>query len=242
MRHDSRPPSARGKSVQEDWRARLAEDKAAVFDAYLRELESSYAMLSVSLNESMELWQHGILGKAVQSVGISSGLCGLLTRPLTSLLRALCEHAKHYGTMPNTAPLDPANFVGHRGQRSARMSGLLSRVLLSQGQQFVHKASTLCEMVEDLSTDYRQAAEELAESTASNPRGAWNTVDTNHYDLNTCLRETIVLFKSFLIVLPEDQLGAFQITARQQSETRKREAPSRQFIIRHRRITQIAGQ
>lgn len=242
MPRHQRPFSARDRSVQEDWRAWLSGDKAQVFHNHVRELESNYTMLSVSLNESIELRQHGILGKAVQSMRISSGLCGLLTRPLTCLLRALCEHAKHYGTMPNAAPLDPGNFAGHRGQRSARMSGLLSRVLLSQRQQFLHKAGTLCEMVEDLSTDYRQAAEELAECTAPNPGGAWNAVDTNHYDLNTCLRETIVLFKSFLIVLPEDQLGAFQTTVRQQSETRKQEASLRPFIIRHRRITQIAGQ
>jgi len=41
-------------------------------------------------------------------------------------------------------------------------------------------------------------------------------VDAGHYDLNTCLREAIVVFKSFLIALPEDQLGAFQNAVRQQ--------------------------
>jgi hypothetical protein len=237
-----RPSIARGRSVQQDWRAWLTEDKAAVFQNHVRRLESSYAMFSVSLNESFELRQQGNLGKAVQNMRISSGLCALLTHPLTSLLRAFSEHAKHYGTMPNAAPMDPGNFVGHKGQRSARMSSLLSHVLLSNRQQFLHKSNTLCEMVEDLSKEYCDAADGIAEYESSNPRGAWSTLDDSHNDLNTCLRETIVLFKSFLMALPEDQLGAFQTTVREQSVARKPEALSRQFLIRHRRMPQIAGQ
>ncbi|HET8924253.1 MAG TPA: hypothetical protein VFN26_14785 [Candidatus Acidoferrum sp.] len=242
MRNDNRPLSARGKSVQDDWRAWLTADKASVFQNQVRSLECSYVMFSVSLNESIELRRQGSLERALGNMGISSGLCTFLTRPLTCLLRALGEHAKHYGTMPNAAPLDPANFVGHRGQRSARMSALLSHVLLSQRQQFLHKANTLCEMVEDLSKDYCDAANTLAECADNNAPGAWDTVDVNHNDLNTCLRETIVLFKSFLMALPEDQLGTFQSTVHQQSEAREPGALVRQMIIRHRRMTQIAGQ
>ena len=242
MRDHNRPPSARGRSVQEDWHAWLTEDKATVFHSHVQRLESNYVMLSVSLNEAIELRQGGSLGKALQTMGILSGLCKLLTQPLAGLLRALGEHAKHYGTMPNAAPLDPANFKGPKGQRSARMSGLLSRVLLSHRQQFLQKASTLAEMVEDLSRDFSLAAIDLAECAAPNPLGAWDAVDAYHYDLNTCLREAIVLFKSFLIALPEDQLGAFQNTVREQSEIREVEAPARQSLIRHRRMAQIAGE
>ena len=235
-------PSASGRSVHEDWRAWLTEDKASVFHSHVGQLESSYAIFSISLNESIELRLRGNLGKAIQNIGISSGLCARLTRPLTCLLRALCEHAKHYGTMPSVVPLDPAYFVGLRGQRSARISNLLSHVLLSQRQQFLYKASTLCEMVEDLSKDYSQTADDLAEYAATNPQSAWETVDKNHNDLNTCLREAIVLFKSFLIALPQSQLGAFQTTLSQQSEASEPMAPARQFLLRHRRMTQIAGQ
>jgi len=69
-------------------------------------------MLSVSLDEAIELWQLGDSGKSMQAVGITSGLCKLLTQTLAGLLRALVRNAKHYGTIPNAAPLDPANFQG----------------------------------------------------------------------------------------------------------------------------------
>jgi hypothetical protein len=237
-----RPLSARGKSVKDDWRAWLPESKAVVFNQQVHQLESSYVMLSVSLDEAIELRQMGQPGKSLQAVGITSGLCRLLTQMLSGLLRALSEHAKHYGTVPNAAPLDPANFQGQRGQRSARMNSLLNLVLLSQRLQFLHKVSTLEEMVEDLGKDFRHAADDLAEGLSSNPWKMWAEVDIDHYDLNTCLRESIVVFKSFLIALPENQLSAFQNTVRRQSQVSEVFAPSTQGVIHHRRMTAIAGE
>src|SRR5260370_4153317 len=102
--------STRGKSVKDDWRALLPEAKAQVFDKQVHQLESSYVMLSVSLDEAIELRQLGHAGKSLQALGVTSGLCKLLTQTLAGLLHALCGHAKHYGTIPNAAPLDPANF------------------------------------------------------------------------------------------------------------------------------------
>ncbi len=242
MRDPVHPPSARGKSVKDDWRAWLPEEKAQVYHKQVHELESSYAMFSVSLHEAIELRQLGRPGKSLQAVGITSDLCRLLTETLAGLLRALSEHAKHYGTIPNAAPLNPANFQGQRGQRSARMSSLLNHVLLSHRLQFLHKVSTLEEMVEDLGKDFRHAADDLVEGTSLNPKKMWEEVDADHYDLNTCLRESIVVFKSFLIALPESQLGAFENTVRQQSHLEEAGGPSRQRVIRHRRMTVIAGE
>jgi hypothetical protein len=239
---DCNRPPARGKRVRDDWRAWLPDEKAQVYDKQVRQLESSYAMLSVSLDEAIELWQLGHSSKSLQAVGITSGLCKLLTKALAGLLRALSEHAKHYGTIPNAAPLDPANFQGHRGQWSARMSSLLNHVLFSQRLQFLHKVSTLEEMVEDLGKEFRHAADYLARGTALNPNKMWAEVDADHYDLNTCLREAIVVFKSFLIAMPESQLGAFQNAVREQSQLQEADVPSRQPVIRHRRMTAIAGE
>jgi len=237
-----RPPSTRGRSVKDDWRAWLPEAKAKVFHQQVHDLESSYRMLSVSLDEAIELRQLGQPGKSLQALAITSGLCRLLTQALAGLLRALSEHAKHYGTVPNAAPLDAANFQGQEAQRSARMSSLLNRVLLSQRLQFLYKVSTLEEMVEDLGKHYRYAADDLAECVSVNPQEMWAEVDADHYDLNTCLREAVVVFKSFLMALPESQLGAFQNTVRQQSEIQEASLPSPQHVIRHRRMPAIAGE
>ncbi len=242
MKDRARPPSARGTSVKQDWRAWLTREKDDVYRKHVRQLESSYNMLSVSLNEAIELRQGGCLTKSLQVMEITPGLCKLLTGPLAGLLRALSEHAKHYGTMPNAAPLNPENFHGVKGQRSARMSSLLNRVLLSNRLQFLHKVGTLGEMVEDLGRDFRLAAVGLSEGISTDPRRTWEEVDAGHYDLNTCLRESIILLKSFLIALPEDQLGAFENTVREQSVSQEAEVPHRQVVNRHRRMTAIAGE
>src|SRR5713226_4097043 len=82
-----RPPTARGKSVKDDWRAWLPEAKARIFNNEVQQLESSYVMLSVSLDEALELRHLGHPGKSLLAVGITSDLCNLLTQPLTGLLR-----------------------------------------------------------------------------------------------------------------------------------------------------------
>ncbi len=236
MKADSRPLLSRGRSVQQDWRACLPEEKALIFQEHERHLELLYNMFSVSLNEAIELKLAGLLAKALSTIGMSSELCGRLTHPLAGTLRALHEHAKHYGTVPNAAPLDPENYHGSRGQRSARMSGLLDKVLFSHRLQFLHKVSTLGEMVEDLDRDFRNVADNLAEGVYPDPERGWHEVDLYHYDLNTCLRETVVLLKSFLVVLPASQLGDFEKTIRDQSEFPE---PIR---TRHRRLNAFAGQ
>ncbi len=238
MKGQSRPPLSRGRSVQQDWRACLPEEKTLVFQEHERHLESLYNMFSVSLNEAFELKLAGLRGKALCAIGMSSQLCERLTHPLAGTLRALHDHAKHYGTVPNAAPLDPENYHGLRGQRSARMSGLLDRVLFSHRLQFLHKVTTLQEMVEDLDRDFRNIADDLALGLCHDSERSWQEMDAGHYDLNTCLRETIVLFKSFLVVLPAAQLGDFEKAVHAQSHF-----PGEALLAsHHRRMSVFAGQ
>jgi hypothetical protein len=241
LRDPDSPLSGRRGTVQDDWRARLPEEKLKVFTAYVRRLDCAYGMLSVSLNEALALRREGRLVMCCQAVNVTPSLCARLTEALASLIRVLSEHAKHYGTVPNAAPLDPQNFQTIKGQRSARMSGLLSKVLLSQRTQFLHKLGTLLEMVENLGKEYCASAEELGTGLSTDPFLLWNTIDAAHYDLNTCLRETIVLLKSFLRALPDDQLGSFQKSvmgawraATQESDTMAN------HDLRHRRIAHSA--
>src|SRR5690349_13626814 len=134
-------------------------------------------MFSISLNEAIELKLAGLRAKALCAITMSSQLCERLTRPLAGTLRALHDHAKHYGTVPNVAPLDPENYQGARGQRSARMSGLLDRVLFSHRLQFLHKVSTLQEMVEDLDRDFRNNADDLACGFSTDPEREWHEME-----------------------------------------------------------------
>jgi hypothetical protein len=238
----ARIPSARGMSVRQDWSAWLPDEKENFFLRNKQELESNYNMWSISLNEAISLHREGQFGKSLLAVGVSSELCRMVTDPLVGLLRALSEHAKHYGTVPNAAPLDPENFRGPKGRHTARMSGLLNRVLFSHRFQFLHKVSTLGDLVEDLGKDFRESVQVLAEGSPGYSGNIWEEVDSNHFDLNTCLRETVVLFKSFMLVLPADQLTAFRKTVCDQSESYRTATLARQRLLRHRRMAVIPGQ
>ena len=66
-------------------------------------------------------------------------------------------------------------------------------------------------------------------------------LDCLHYDFNTCLRETMVLFKSFLFVLPEAQLAGMDFTIRGLARIRHSSRNSGSRRIRPRRMTAVAG-
>lgn len=243
MNYRVRALSARGISVQADWRAWLPVVKDEVFRSYVRLLEISYNIFSVSLDEALSLRQYGRFAKATQAVCVTPDLCSRFAHPLVALLWSLGEHAKHYGTVPNADPLNPANFQGARGQRAARISSLLCRILLSERAQFLHKVSTLTEMVEDLNLDFSAAAARIADRAFGDSDPEWLAVDAAHYDLNTCLREAIVVLKSFLMALPEDQLESFQATVcAQMGVPRPKRLTLSQRLNRNRRMAPIGGE
>src|SRR5262249_53538616 len=151
----------RGTSVRDDWRAWLPEPKARVNSNCVKELETLYIMLSVSLNEAIELRRNGSLLRAYEAAQTASGVCLRFTQSLEIVLGSLHRHAKHFGLVPNAAPLEAANFRGARGQRTARITAFLNRVLLSQRSQFIHKAATLREMVAELKDEFCKTVDHL---------------------------------------------------------------------------------
>ena len=228
-------------SVQTDWYGWLPDAKLQAFRVYAGEFEASYGMLSVSLDEAISLRNRGSLTKSFQAVFVTPALCKRLTAALEGMLCSLEEHAKHYGVVPSVAPLDAKNFNGQQAHKSALMSSLLSRILFSQRAQFLSKIGTLRVMVADLGNEFCTAAEDLAtRGSAIESAPLWSAMDIGHYDLNTCLRESMILLKCFLRALPDDQLLRFQKTVADQMTPAKPAIPHQ--LIRHRRMAPIAGQ
>ncbi len=235
--------SKKPRSVQSDWRACLPELKNEIYERCVQDLESAYIIWSISLNETIGLHREGRLVQAAQSVCVTASLCSRLTASLESLFRGIAAFARHYGMVPNTLPLDTANFKSEKGQRGAKMSALVSHVLLTQRSRFIHKINTLLAVVTDLGHHYRTAAEDLVCGTSVEPAVAWRVIDDVHYDLNTCLREAIVLFKSFLIALPDEQLSAFaDMRAAYLKASAPQQAPALGRYVRGGRMAPISGE
>jgi hypothetical protein len=199
-------------------------------------------MFSVQLNEALELRRNRLLTKSYRAASMTPMLCARLADNLGAILRSLSEHAKHYGTIPNTAPLDASNFHGTKEQRTARMSDLLSRVLLTRRSQFLHKINTLAEMAGDIGKDFQLAVDNVSNGASMDTSVDWQVMDNAHYDLNTCMREATVMLKSFLLVLPEDQLGAFHKTVLAQMRSSDTSLPSSDPLARSRRMASVGGQ
>jgi hypothetical protein len=227
----------RRSSVQQDWSRWLPPVKAEAFEDSVRQLEILYGMFSVSLNEALELRRTGRATQSCQAVFLVPALCARLAVRVEGLLHTLGQHAKHFGIIPNTVQLDANNFRGGREQRTARMSDLLSRVLLTQRSQFLNKIDTLEEMVLGIRRQVCEVAFDLGSGASIEPSTDWNALDDAHFDLNTCLREAIVLLKSFMVVLPVEQLKAFQTSVEAQASATIDVDPARS-----RRMTLIEGQ
>ena len=200
----------RARSVREDWLAWLPAEKDGIFDASVADLEASYGMLSVTLDEAFALSARGALRQARDQAAVSAALFDRLAARLEGAQRAMAEHARHFGTLPNVAPLKPAFFRGETAQHFARKSSLLSKVLFPSRSKFFHKLSVLSQIAEELAREFREAAEELTEGRSWHPSARWEALDVLHYDLNTCLRETIVMLKSFLCALPNEEVARFR--------------------------------
>jgi hypothetical protein len=200
---------SRFASVQEDWSAWLPAAKAEIFSDTVRQFELLYGMFSVSLNEAFELRRTGKSAHSCSAILVIPALCARLAHPLQAMLHTFGEHAKHFGIVPNTDPLDAANFRGAQEQHTARMSDLLCHVLLTQRSQFLNKIERLEEMVLTIRKNFAEVAADLGSGASQEPSTDWHTIDDAHFDLNTCLREAIVVLKSFLVVLPNEQLTIF---------------------------------
>jgi len=200
-----------GVSVQRDWIGWLPECKQDTFDRHARELEARYHMLSVTLDDAICLHNQGSEFQALQDISLVSALCGRLTLYLECMLGSLEARVKDDALIPNVAPLDPANFLRRHDKYLARKCCLLSRILLTQRSGFLFKSNVLGEMVCYLGNDFcALAATLLAGAARTACPKLWSGLDAGHFDLNTCLRETLIMLRCFLRVLPESQVLGFQ--------------------------------
>ena len=200
----------RTSSVQEDWVAWLPEEKDRLFDATLNELEISYGILSVTLDDAFNLCQQGKLAPAREQARMFAELFDRLAARLRGILRSLYEHSRQFGTFPNTAPLRPRFFRSERAQQVARSNNVLALVRFRARTRFFRKLGALEEIVAGLQREARETARDIAEGIAVSWRKQWTRLEVLDYDLNTSLRETTIVLKSFFCVLPIEELPVFR--------------------------------
>ena len=200
----------RTATVQEDWVAWLPEAKDRLFAFTHQELEVSYSILSVTLDDALTLCKQGLLPPARQQAVVFADLFERLAGCLRGVLRALYEHGHHFGTLPNVAPLHSVFFRSARSQQIARTNSLLSFLVLRGRTRFFRKLGALEQIVADLNKDAHSIVGDVAKANSFRLVKQWQGLEILHYDLNTCLCETTIMLKSFFCVLPGDELKEFR--------------------------------
>lgn len=195
-------------SVQQDWIAWLPLEKRRLYDQVARAWEDAYAMLSVALNDAISSREQGQLARARENIGVAANLTGRLAEPLLSACQVLEIRARYLSNSPSVAPLDPANFRTHIARQTAGWDSVLHRVLFASRSRYSHKLRALQFTIATLAEQFFVSAEDLSSGMQTRPDETWLALDSLHYDLNTCLRETMVLLKSFLRALPDASFEA----------------------------------
>lgn len=203
--------SSTRRSVSDDWICALPRDKSQTFDLLVASWESVYAMMSVSLDDSLSLKARGELICARQQVTVTAELFERVSSLLVSFCDVVERHSRHLHIFPSVHPLNIDFFRGDIGQHAASWNSILHRVLLGDRPRFHHKIRILSETLRRLNVEFHKATLAISKGSSVHPAESWKALDCIHYDLNTCLRENEVLLKSFLRALPAQNLGAFAL-------------------------------
>jgi hypothetical protein len=168
-------------------------------------------MMSIALDDAVSLRGRGELICARQQLSVAAELFEPLAKALTFLCKTLSLRGRRLRLLPIVEPLNTGFFRGNTGRSAASWNGILHRVLFGNRSRFLHKLRILSETIDQLAREFREAAGDIARGLAVQPADYWARLDCLHYDLNTCLRETEVVFKSFLRVIPAEQLPSLNL-------------------------------
>ena len=200
----------RTRTVTEDWLAWLPNEMGRLFDATRKELETSNVILSITINESLQLCKEGRRETASDRVAIFAGLFDRLAVRVLHVIHSVREHGSHFGTLPNVEPLSSLNFRGSTGQKVSRTNSLLAKVVFGHRSRFFHKLYSIDEIVGGLQKEMRAVVADVSVEDEEYHDETWQMLEVIGYDLATCMGETTILLKSFFCALPPEELGAFR--------------------------------
>ena len=196
-------------SVTEDWCASLSAEKNRIFDSVVRDWEEAYAIFSVPLDDAMSLRAEGQLVRARQCVEIAAAVVSGLTEPLAAGCRILGKWGRHLTAPPSVVALNPSFYRSEVARQNAQWNQLMHHILFGSRSRFLHKLRVLEMSASALGEEFHHVAEELSSGVHLHPQASWPLLDDLHYDVNTCLREEVVVFKAFLRALSPRNLSIF---------------------------------
>ena len=204
-------PNGPGAYVLDDWLTELPQEHERVFKKCANEFETAYLMLSTYLDEAIGLHKAGRFGDCYEVVGLIPALSIRLAKLIDETLCNIEQRCLRARISPSVAPLNPEDFLGYWSRRAAMTQSVQHHLLLKRGLQFRYKIRKLRAIIERITDDFCQTAKTLSvEGVLADVPELWTRLTNEHFDTNTCMRETIVILKCFLHVLPENTLPEFE--------------------------------
>ena len=224
---------ARKRTILSIWLGRLPAEKAAVYEPSVRALENGYGLVSLALNEGLQLSEAGELRAAREAADLCGALAERHAAALCGALATMERRSRHFGRLPEVVPLDAGTFRGEAGRAASLWNAVLHRVLFSARQRWFHKLRTLEEILWQARATFLTTAGELADGVSLSPNKDWARLEETHDDWNTCLQETVILFKCLLETLAPGEVNELRGELEEQRERAENE-PS-EWVERRRR-------
>jgi hypothetical protein len=197
-------------SVSDDWTGSLSPAKNELFECAVRRWETGNAMLSVALSEAFSCRSQSALVAARQHASVAADLAGGLAANLAKALQYLHGFACALSGLPSGNPLNPEFYRSETARHAAEWHSVRHGILLRDRSRFLHKLGTLARITQSVAHEFDETARDISDGTSTEPDSSWTSLNHLHYDLNTCLREAIVLFKSILHATPDHAVPALQ--------------------------------
>lgn len=162
-------------------------------------------MMSVALDDALAMRARGDLVCARQQVSIAAELLERFSGALVSACHILLEKGRCVSELPSVEPLKVEFFRGTIGQSAASWSGIAHLFLFGDRTRFFQKLRILSDTLDRLDREFKEVAADITSGLSDRSESYWKTLECVHYDVNTCLRESEILLKSFLRALPTEE-------------------------------------
>lgn len=133
-----------------------------------------------------------------------------LVQIVDAALVALRRRGREGDSLPVVQGLRPEHFRSEAAQQSAAWSYLANGLPLGRRLRFLLKLTALGRMLERTRAEFCSVAEEIAEGTSVSPEAGWRSMELLHDDLNTAMREAVVVLKSYLSAAGASGFAAFR--------------------------------
>jgi len=204
-----------------------------VYEPSVRALNQGFGLMSLALNEGLQRSEAGELRAAREAADLCGALAERHAAVLCGALETMKRRSRHLAELPEVTPLDADTFRGEKGRSASILNAMLHIFLHSARYQWFHKLHTLEEILTHTQKIFLGTAAELADGLSLWPKKDWAQLEETHDDWNTCLQETVILFKCLLETLAPGEVNELRGELEEQRERAENE-PS-EWVERRRR-------